>query len=44
MNKYIITNGYSVVYMLLEDREKTSVNVTTKPTSSIKFDTTGEAM
>ena len=44
MTKYIISNGFSVVTMLAEDSEKTSVELTTKVENSIKFDTIGEAM
>ena len=44
MTKYIISNGFSVVTMLAEDSEKTSVELSTKAENSIKFDTIGEAM
>ena len=44
MTKYIISNGFSVVTMLAEDSEKTSIELTTKVENSIKFDTIGEAM
>lgn len=44
MTKYIISNGLSVVTMLAEDSEKSSVELTTKAKNSIKFDTIKEAM
>lgn len=44
MTKYVITSGHSVVNMFLEDREKTSVEITSKAKNSIKFDTIGEAI